>query len=116
VDSHRHVRVVHLVTILEVIPYGEFARVVEPKEWSERATMHLGQCIASHPEFQEVTFVTLTGEPGIGVVQYAERRHADLIVIPCHGVRGINKRLLGSLTSEVLTHAPCDVLVQRFSK
>ena len=116
VDSPRHVHVVHVVTIPEVIPYGEFAWVVEPKEWIERATMHLGQYVASHPEFRDVTFATLTGEPGIGIVQYAEQHHADLIVMPCHGVRGINKRLLGSVTTEVLKHAPCDVLVQRFAK
>jgi nucleotide-binding universal stress UspA family protein len=43
----------------------------------------------------------------------ANRQHADLIVISTHGYTGLNRFTLGSVTENVVRHAPCAVLVVR---
>lgn len=45
------------------------------------------------------------------VVNYADRENADLIVIGTRGRSGLNKMLLGSVASGVVTYSPCPVLV-----
>lgn len=116
VESAEHIRVIHVVTVPDYIPYGEFVWVVEANDWEEKAALHLAQYIKNHPEFQSVVFATLKGDPATEIVKYANTHHADLIVMPCHGRRGIKRMLLGSVTQEVLNHVQCDVLVQRYPK
>ena len=48
-----------------------------------------------------------------GVVQAAESRQADLIVMGSHGRSGLEKLVLGSVTQAVLSHTKCPVLVVR---
>lgn len=48
-----------------------------------------------------------------GIVNYAERENADLIVIGTRGRSGLTKLLLGSVASGVVTYAPCQVMVAR---
>lgn len=116
VESPGHVHVIHVANVPEYIPYGEAVWVVEPEHWSEKAALHLREFIDSNSEFHNVTTATVTGEADTGIVQYAKDHHADLIVIPCHGHRGLKRLLMGSVTSGVLRHAPCEVLVQRYSE
>jgi len=114
VESPRSVHVIHVVKVPDFISYGEAVWVVEPTDWSEKAALHLKDYLGTHPEFQNVTFATVNGDADSAIVKYAEKHHADLIVMPCHGFRGLKRLLLGSVTSGVLRHAPCEVLVQRF--
>ena len=113
VADPKHVHVIHVATVPEFIPYGDFSWVVEPKEWYRKAALHLAQYIADNPEFQNVSSATVSGDPDTGIVRYAIDHAADLIVMPSHGFRGIKRLLLGSVTQGVLRQAPCEVLVQR---
>jgi nucleotide-binding universal stress UspA family protein len=45
------------------------------------------------------------------IVEYAEERNIDLIVIGTRGMTGIKKMLLGSTASGVVTYAHCPVLI-----
>jgi nucleotide-binding universal stress UspA family protein len=47
------------------------------------------------------------------IVNYAESKKADLIVIGTKGRTGLKRLLLGSVISGVVTHARCPVLVTR---
>lgn len=47
------------------------------------------------------------------IVDVAKAEDCSLIVMASHGRRGLGRLLLGSQTSEVLTHSPVPVLVVR---
>ncbi|HEY8554340.1 MAG TPA: universal stress protein [Burkholderiales bacterium] len=51
--------------------------------------------------------------PWQGIVETADRKGCDLIVMAAHGRRGIAAVLLGSETNRVLTHTKIPVLVYR---
>jgi nucleotide-binding universal stress UspA family protein len=51
------------------------------------------------------------GDPREVLVSVAEQEHADLIVVGSHGRKGLAKLVLGSVSSHVVTHAACSVLV-----
>ena len=52
-----------------------------------------------------------TGKPALEILQIAERRRADLIVMSTHGLTGPRKWLLGSTTERVLRDTTTAVLV-----
>jgi nucleotide-binding universal stress UspA family protein len=45
------------------------------------------------------------------ILQVAKDKAVDLVVIGSHGRHGAKKFLLGSVSSKVVDHAHCDVLV-----
>lgn len=49
--------------------------------------------------------------PAEGIIEAAESKGCDLIVMASHGRRGIGKILLGSVSSEVLTHSKVPILI-----
>ena len=51
------------------------------------------------------------GEPRETLIDVAQSERADLIVLGSHGRSGIAKMMLGSVSSHVVTHSPCSVLV-----
>lgn len=51
--------------------------------------------------------------PAEAIVDAAKTEGCSLIVMASHGRRGLGRLLLGSQTSEVLTHSPVPVLVVR---
>ena len=60
------------------------------------------------------TRVILTGVAVYGeVIEYAQQKSIDLIVIGTRGRSGIKKLLLGSTASGVVTYAHCPVLVTK---
>ncbi len=60
-----------------------------------------------------VDCVSRVGPPGEILSQVAIERGAELIVVGTHGATGISRFLLGSVASEAVRQAPCDVLVCR---
>lgn len=50
------------------------------------------------------------------IIEYAEQAGADLIVVGTTGKTGLKRLLLGSVASNVVTYAPCTVMVVREEK
>lgn len=55
----------------------------------------------------------LLGRPADVIVEEADRIGADVIVVGSHGHGAVASALLGSVSAEVVDHAPCPVLVAR---
>jgi nucleotide-binding universal stress UspA family protein len=55
----------------------------------------------------------LEGRPATEIVFEAGRFRADLIVVGARGLSTVRRLLIGSVSSEVVDHAPCPVLVAR---
>ncbi len=53
------------------------------------------------------------GDPGQVICNVAEAKNAELIIVGSHGRRGLDEFLVGSVSSYVMHHAPCSVLVDR---
>lgn len=52
-----------------------------------------------------------TGDPREALMRLVQDERVDLVVLGSHGRTGISKLLLGSVSSHVVTHAHCSVLV-----
>ena len=55
----------------------------------------------------------LEGRPATEIVAEAGRFEADLIVMGARGLSAVRRLLLGSISSEVVDHAPCPILIAR---
>ena len=55
------------------------------------------------------------GDPADAILDVAEERGADLIVVGNKGMTGAKRFLLGSVPNKVTHHAPCSVLIIRTS-
>ena len=56
-------------------------------------------------------FVQETGHPVEVILRVAERENVDLVVVGSRGLRGVKELLLGSVSSAVLHHAACPILI-----
>ena len=65
------------------------------------------------PDGPKVTHEVLFGSPESRIVETAEAMKADVIVLGSHGYKSWERLLLGSVSSSVVHHAPCSVLVVR---
>ena len=63
----------------------------------------------------EVTTHAREGDPADAILDVAEERGADLIVVGNKGMTGAKRFLLGSVPNKVSHHAPCSVLIIRTS-
>ena len=57
----------------------------------------------------DVKRVIMHGDPASQIVEYAQDRDFDLIMLPTHGYGGFRRLILGSVTARVLREAHCPV-------
>jgi nucleotide-binding universal stress UspA family protein len=86
-------------------------------EHAERAKAHAQKVLNGVTEQARTTGVACEtvqieqDHPYEGIIEAAERRGCDLIVMASHGRSGIAAIVLGSVTTKVLTHTKIPVLV-----
>jgi nucleotide-binding universal stress UspA family protein len=61
----------------------------------------------------EVNIYPRQGDPADAILDVAEERDADLIVVGNKGMTGAKRFLLGSVPNKISHHAPCSVLIIR---
>lgn len=64
-------------------------------------------------EYEGINFTVAIGTPAPEILDYAQEKKAELIVIPSHGHTGISRFLLGSVAERVVRYSHCPVLVLR---
>ena len=104
-----------MLAVTEINPEAEFeafAPTLLDTIQAERAK-HLDALKerANQEKIQCETKVVAMGEPYLAIVEEAKAQHADLIIMGSHGRTGLKRLLMGSVTSRVIGHAPCKVLV-----
>lgn len=62
------------------------------------------------------TSLLCEGEPPQVIVSIAGEKKADLVVLGTYGRRGINRLLMGSVTSHVIAESPVDVMVVKHAR
>jgi nucleotide-binding universal stress UspA family protein len=61
----------------------------------------------------EVLTFAREGDPADAILDVAEEKNADLIVVGNKGMTGARRFLLGSVPNKVSHHAPCNVMIVR---
>ncbi|MDP8967584.1 MAG: universal stress protein [Actinomycetota bacterium] len=61
----------------------------------------------------EVDVFARQGDPADAILDIAEERDSDLIVVGNKGMTGAKRFLLGSVPNKISHHAPCSVLIIR---
>ncbi len=96
------------VAVLHVMPY---VRYPELKETGKAVVQHAGERLAKAG--YQVEEVSKIGQPAEEIIQYAEWNNVDLIVIGSRGLGAVARVFLGSVSSRIVHHSPCSVLVLR---
>ena len=117
------------VTVVSVVPdsfapegavWPNVVRVDPPSDRERihddvsRRLLEIGDRLRAEERTIEVR--VLDGRPASKIVAEAERLSADLIVMGARGLSAVRRLLLGSVSSEVVDHAPCPVFVARHAK
>ncbi len=83
-------------------------------EWKARAASYLGALEAAARQAGVVCEVFLEiEEPYRAIIEVAEKKGCDLILMASHGRGGIGSLILGSVTQKVLAYSRIPVLVFR---
>jgi nucleotide-binding universal stress UspA family protein len=84
---------------------------INPREDVE-TTLEAAAAIAREADVP-VNIYPRQGDPADAILDVAEERDADLIVVGNKGMTGARRFLLGSVPNKVSHHAPCSVLIIR---
>ena len=116
-----HGSLLHVVTAYEpVLPalsadereaLGELQWMASPGERAERVVAEAAERATAEGVVVETHVVV--GDAAHGLIDVAEQREADLIVVGSKGLNSPARFLLGSVPSKVVHHASCHVLVVR---
>lgn len=78
------------------------------------ATLAAAAAIAEHSGVQ-IELYPRQGDAADAILDVAEERNADLVIVGNKGMTGAERFLLGSVPNKVSHHAPCSVLIIRTS-
>ena len=96
------------VSVIHVMPFVKYPGLKEANhtliEESVRKLLKAG--FTAEPVYQ-------LGKPAEEIMKVASKHHADLIVMGAKGLAAIDRFLLGSVSTRVVQHSSCSVLVVR---
>lgn len=119
-DELKVISVVDIAVPLTIDLYGGY--LPDTAEIEKAARENAARIVETARTQLETTFAdggpkisteVLFGSPDSRIVETAEELEADLIVIGSHGHKRWERLLLGSVSSSVVNHAPCSVLIVR---
>jgi nucleotide-binding universal stress UspA family protein len=108
---HSELTFLHVVSPVQTYGYPE-AMAAVPEMFEEilaRSQAALEKFVAENAKGVAVKHVLLEGDPGLSIVEYANKNGCNLIVMPTRGYGPFRRFLLGSVTAKVLHDAPCPV-------
>jgi nucleotide-binding universal stress UspA family protein len=94
------------------LPGGRFrSRVDQERGRLEAAAAEL--VMRGRRDQVATSFLIWEGDPAESIVDAAQSEGADIIVIGSHGRAALGRALIGSVSDQVVRHAPCPVMVVR---
>jgi len=105
---------VTVVSVAELLPqFGRAGAMLLPEEDAERkAELERAKAKLAKRGVDAKT-VERRGDPAEMIIDEAKQEKADLIVVGTRGLSTAKSWMLGSVSSRVMHHAPCNVLVVR---
>jgi nucleotide-binding universal stress UspA family protein len=113
---------IELVSAFEPVPNQrlreEARQVPEDLQWMVNPREDVEATLREAAERVDAAGVSVNtyareGDPADAILDVAEERGADLIVVGNKGMTGAKRFLLGSVPNKVSHHAPCSVLIIR---
>ena len=89
----------------------DMQRMVNPREDVDATLQEASERIEKAGV--DVSIYAREGDPADAILDVAEERNADLIIVGNKGMTGAKRFLLGSVPNKVSHHAPCSVLIVR---
>ncbi|MFP7753065.1 universal stress protein [Thermodesulfobacteriota bacterium B35] len=81
------------------------------KELKEKSEQRMAGLVEDYKHLKAgVSGKVTVGDAAEEIVNFAEKEKADMIIIGTHGVKGLEKILMGSTAEKVVKKAPCPVL------
>ncbi len=105
------------LTVISVVPelylteLMEMDRIRILETLTEEAKKIMDKIKTKTAGSRPVKTVIAQGNPAEEILETAKKIKADLIVTGSHGRHGAQKFLLGSVSSKIVDHSPCTVLV-----
>jgi nucleotide-binding universal stress UspA family protein len=94
------------------LPGGRFrSRVDQERARLEAEATSL--VLRGRREHVPTSFLIWEGDPAEAIVDAARSENADMIVVGSHGRGALGRALIGSVSDQVVRHAPCPVVVVR---
>jgi nucleotide-binding universal stress UspA family protein len=113
---------IHLVSAYEPVPEGrlreERQEVPEDLQWMVNPREDVASTLEEAAEQLQQAGVEVEthareGDPADAILDVAEEKDSDLIVVGNKGMTGAKRFLLGSVPNKVSHHAPCSVMIIR---
>jgi nucleotide-binding universal stress UspA family protein len=113
---------IHLVSAYEPVSESRLSherqQVPEDAQWMVNAREDVDAALKEsaaplEEEGLSVERYAREGDPADAILDVAEEKNADLIVVGNKGMTGAKRFLLGSVPNKVSHHAPCSVLIIR---
>jgi nucleotide-binding universal stress UspA family protein len=105
---------VSVVSVAELLPqFGRAAPMLVPEEDEERKQELRGAKAALAGKGIDASIVERKGDAATMIIGEAEHENAEVIVMGTRGLNSAQRWLLGSVSSKVVEHAPCNVMIVR---
>jgi nucleotide-binding universal stress UspA family protein len=110
----RHEDQVSIISVAEGVPlFGYASSLPSPEQEEERQSQLVEAATVLSEHHIGSSLVKRTGDPATAILDVAREEGVDLVIMGTRGVSAVERWLIGSVSSKVLHHAPCSVLVAR---
>jgi nucleotide-binding universal stress UspA family protein len=106
------------IILVNAVYFDEEEFSIAPDQREKRFELGRAACFTSKEAVSaqfgiEIESLVCEGEASDIITEIAREKKADLIAIGTHGRRGLNRLIMGSVTSAVLVNSPVDVIMVR---